>query len=76
MKWEDILKSEKEYIVISQPYENEFNQKEIAVGWGYGDGGEGPEIATFTDKSREDVHDWVKDWLKRNQYKGIDIEYE
>jgi|TARA_R100000479_G_scaffold73412_1_gene35484 hypothetical protein len=80
MSWKDILKeeeiNEKEYVMISRPYENYSNQKEIEVYWGYGDGGEGETIATFTDKDRDDVYDWVENWLKKNGYKNIDIEYE
>jgi len=80
MSWKDILKEEemnkKEYVMISNPYESSTNQKEIEVYWGYGDGGEGETIATFTDKDRDDVYDWVENWLKKNGYKNIDIEYE
>jgi len=75
-KLTDKIKDKKEYVVISKPYESPSNQKEIEVYWGYGDGGEGETIATFTDKDRDDVYDWVENWLKKNGYKDIDIEYE
>jgi len=76
MGWKTILKNEKEYIMISQPYENSSNQKEIAVYWGYGDGGEGAEIATFTNKDIDGVYRWVENWLEEREYKNINIELE
>ena len=78
MSWKEILKehSEKEYIMISDPYENSSNQKEIQVYWGWGDGGEGETIATFTDKDLDDIYDWIENWAKENGHSDKEVHQE
>ena len=78
MSWKEILKGhpEKEHIMISDPYENSSNQKEIKVYWMFGDGGEGEDIATFTDKKLEDIYDWIEHWAKKNGHSDKEIHQE
>ena len=68
--------SEKEHIMISDPYENSSNQKEIKVYWMFGDGGEGETIATFTDKKLDDIYDWIEHWAKENGHSDKEIHQE
>jgi hypothetical protein len=78
MSWKNTLikGSREEYIMISDHYENEHNQKEIVVYWGYGDGGEGENIATFTDKDLDDIYDWIEHWAKENGHSDKEIHQE
>ncbi len=70
------LSEEQEYIMISEASGNYNNQKEIIVYWGYGDGGEGETIATFTDKDLDDIYDWIEHWAKENGHSDKEIHQE
>ena len=72
----------KEYIMISDKfaqftyYGSETANYSNEVYWGYGDGGEGETIATFTNARLSDIYLWLENWMNKNGYQDIEIHNE